>query len=566
MSKATDIKQTLQELEANIARINDPAAKAVLTVLFNLIEDVVAENEQLKQEKQRLEDELNRLKGEQGKPEFKGKKDNDISSEKERKEAEGDDGEKNKKSKRVRRPKLPDIKIDREEICPLDLAGLPEDVVFNGYEPVVVQDIKIITDNVRYLREVYYSPSQRKTWRGPLPAEVDGEYGSGVRSLIPILKSECGMSEPKLLGFLENFGIRVSAAYISDLWTGRQGVFHQEKDDIYQAGLASGTYHQIDDTKATVNGVNHHVQIVCDENFTAYFTTERKDRLTILDVFRNFAPRQFIYNEEALDLLKHFSLSGKIISAVDSRLEKDVFFDESTLNGELDEIIKLGPRQRSRILEACAISAYHQQTDLPQITTLLSDDAPQFKLLVGDQGLCWVHDGRHYKKLKPIIPEHQEDLREFLDRYWGYYGKLFRYKQNPAPEEARRLEQEFDRLFSTVTGYEQLDERIAKTMAKKTELLMVLRHPELPLHNNAAELGARVQARYRDVSLHTRSKEGTKVKDTFMTITQTAKKLGVNIYDYIYDRVSGNYQLPSLADLIRQKAIKQNTPPLPSEA
>ncbi|WP_428357541.1 hypothetical protein [Methyloprofundus sp.] len=44
-------------------------------------------------------------------------------------------------------------------------------------------------------------------------------------------------------------------------------------------------------------------------------------------------------------------------------------------------------------------------------------------------------------------------------------------------------------------------------------------------------------------------------KDTFMTINQAPKKIGVSIYDYIYDRVSGQYKLPSLADLITQKAL-----------
>ncbi len=84
--------------------------------------------------------------------------------------------------------------------------------------------------------------------------------------------------------------------------------------------------------------------------------------------------------------------------------------------------------------------------------------------------------------------------------------------------------------------------------------MAVLRHPELPLHNNDAELGARVQARVRDVSLHTKSEAGTKAKDTFMSIVQTAKKLGVSAYEYIHDRVSGKFELPSLAQLIREKS------------
>ena len=117
------------------------------------------------------------------------------------------------------------------------------------------------------------------------------------------------------------------------------------------------------------------------------------------------------------------------------------------------------------------------------------------------------------------------------------------------------MSQEFNTLFSTKTDYEQLDERIAKTLAKRDALLLVLDHPELPLHNNASELAARVQARERDVSLHTMSKAGTQAKDTFMTISQTAKKLGVRTYEYIRDRISGELKLPSLAQLIREKSL-----------
>jgi hypothetical protein len=89
----------------------------------------------------------------------------------------------------------------------------------------------------------------------------------------------------------------------------------------------------------------------------------------------------------------------------------------------------------------------------------------------------------------------------------------------------------------TVTGYGQLDERISKTKEKKVGLLMALKMPTIPLHNNAAELAARAKVRKRDVSLQTVTEKGTKANDTFMTITQTANKLGVSAYAYIHDRV-----------------------------
>src|SRR5207253_6343627 len=97
-----------------------------------------------------------------------------------------------------------------------------------------------------------------------------------------------------------------------------------------------------------------------------------------------------------------------------------------------------------------------------------------------------------------------------------------------------------------------------KTGAKKGCLLMVLTHPEIPLHNNPAELGARARVRKRDVSFGPRTREGAKAWDTFMTLAETATKLGVSFYHYIYDRVSGLHQLPALADTIEERAKSLN--------
>ena len=87
---------------------------------------------------------------------------------------------------------------------------------------------------------------------------------------------------------------------------------------------------------------------------------------------------------------------------------------------------------------------------------------------------------------------------------------------------------------------------------------MVLAHPEIPLHNNPAELGARARVRKRDVSFGPRTHEGAKAWDTFMTLAETATKLGVSFYHYIHDRVSGIYQIPALADTIEERAKTLN--------
>ena len=119
------------------------------------------------------------------------------------------------------------------------------------------------------------------------------------------------------------------------------------------------------------------------------------------------------------------------------------------------------------------------------------------------------------------------------------------------------MQDEFDQLFAASPdnrSYTQLEERKALTRAKKEALLMVLIHPEILLHNNPAELGARQRVRKRDVSLYVRTRLGVQAWDTFQTLVATAKKLEVNIYQYFSDRITQNNQLPSLAQLIHLRA------------
>ena len=134
------------------------------------------------------------------------------------------------------------------------------------------------------------------------------------------------------------------------------------------------------------------------------------------------------------------------------------------------------------------------------------------------------------------------------------YRQLLAYRQNPTRAEAEDLREKFERLFEQTSGYEQLDERLALTLAKKEPLLMVLIHPEILLHNNPAELGARQRVRKRDVSLQARTKEGIGAWDTFQTLVSTAKKLEVNVYQYFSDRIAQTNRLPSLAQLIEERA------------
>ena len=121
-----------------------------------------------KQRIQALRDEINHLKGEQGKPKVKANKQpaetSKHSSEKERKKSRA----RHKSSKKA------EIKIDREEVVKVKQEELPPDAKFKGYEEVVVQDILVKTDNVRFRKEKYYShPAGRPIWQNCLEAMKD---------------------------------------------------------------------------------------------------------------------------------------------------------------------------------------------------------------------------------------------------------------------------------------------------------------------------------------------------------------------------------------------------------
>jgi len=206
------------------------------------------------------------------------------------------------------------------------------------------------------------------------------------------------------------------------------------------------------------------------------------------------------------------------------------------------------------VREALARAAYLADPSWPVVRTLVCDDAPQFRAVTEELALCWIHEGRHYKQLTPYLPQHRAALATLLEQFWDYYRELLAYREHPTSAGRARLDAGFDALFDTQTGYQLLDQRLALTREKKPELLLVLEHPELPLHNNPAELGARQRVRKRDVSFGPRSLAGRDAWDTFMTLAATTRKLGLDFAAYLHDRFTRAGHIPPLADVITARA------------
>lgn len=525
--------------------IEDEGLRQVVIFLMNQVETLSAKVAEQAEEIQRLRDENNRLKGEQGKPRILANKaSRDLSSEKERRQSKP----------RNRRSKQDKIPIDREVVLSVDQEHLPADAVFKGYEDVVVQDLEIRSDNVQFRKQKYYSPGQKRTYLAPLPAGYHGQFGPKVRAWVVAMYYGGQMSEPKLLEVLQTAGMQISAGQLSDLLIKDQEVFHAERAAVMQAGLESSPWHHLDSTGTRVNGHNQHCHVLCNELYTVYSTLPCKDRRSLLRVLQGGADPVFRFNDLAAQLMGKLAVTSKWTSLLPTVLPHNQDLTEEDLDEILDEYLpKLGVNLRKCVKDALAIAAYRTQTSYPVVRLLLCDDAPQFNVLTAELALCWVHEYRHYKKLIPRMAFHCHLLQEFAAGFWKLYQGLLDYRECPSAASAAALQTEFDQLFGQSSGYQQLDECKARTLGKRDQLLMVLSHPEILLHNNPAELGARQRVRKRDVSLQARTRDGIAAWDTFQTLVATAKKLGVNLFSYLYDRITLAHGLPSLASLIKQR-------------
>jgi hypothetical protein len=516
--------------------------------LLNLIEDLSADLREAQAEDQRLRDEINRLKGEQGKPHIPAntpkRSPGNYSSEPERRQ----------RRRRSHRSKDLTVRIDREQVLEVDRATLPADAEFKGYEDVVVQDLILRSDNICFHKEKYYAASSRQSYLAALPRGYEGQFGPGLKALVLTWYFGGQMSEPKIRELLEYAGVQISVGQVSHLLIKGQADFHAEQAAVYEAGLRSSPWQHTDHTSTRVAGQNQYCHIVCNPLYTVYRTLPGKDRLSVLEVLRQGRPHRFRLNEEAWQYLEHLPLPQATRQTLSSWVGEEAWSEPAFLERLQSLVLPLRPQLRQLIMDAAAVADYHADQQAAVVRLLVCDDAPQFNWLTPEMGLCWVHEGRHYKKLLPVMAWHQRLLHQFQQQFWAYYHQLLRYRQAPSPAEQLRLTTEFDRLFAQCTGYAALDACIVRTRAKKEALLMVLKHPEIPLHNNPAELAARQRVRKRDVSFGPRTQEGVKAWDTFMSLAATTRKLGISFYQYIHDRVSETHQIPPLARVIEARA------------
>ena len=140
--------------------------------------------------------------------------------------------------------------------------------------------------------------------------------------------------------------------------TENNDLFHEEKVEIFQAGLSSTVYQQIDDTSARVNGTNCYTQIICNHLYTAYFTVSNKTRETILDILLCDSEKTYHFNEDAFELMDMFNISKRWIRKLYSLMGKT--YTKEEMHRKMDSVFSSDKYKNTklRVIEACSIAAY----------------------------------------------------------------------------------------------------------------------------------------------------------------------------------------------------------------
>jgi hypothetical protein len=420
----------------------------------------------------------------------------------------------------------------------------------DGYEEYFVQELEIHGTVTRYLRERIVT-AEGQSLLAPLPDHVLPGCHFGPELIAYLLNQyhQCNVTQPLLREQLLEMGIDISSGQLHNLLTENKDLFHQERDELLPTALEVSTYIGVDDTGARHDGHNGYCTALGNELFTYFESTDSKSRLNFLKVLRG-AGVGYTINEVAVTYWEQQKLAREVVAQLNAQPRQ--FADEAAWQARLREVGVTSERH-IRIATEGALLGQLLEQGVASNLVILSDGAPQFAILV--HALCWVHAERPLVRMIPFNDKHRAAIEQVRQQLWELYKDLKAYCAKPEEANKASLSARFDALVEQQTDFPATIGGVLREMREhKAELLRVLEHPEVPLHNNGMESDIRGYVKVRKISGGTRSDAGRRCRDTFASLKKTCRKLGVSFWAYLRDRVRGLGQVGRLADLIRAKA------------
>jgi len=511
-------------------RRDDPLINELVGIIEKLNGYVRAQE----QEKEELYAEIKRLKGLNQRPKLKP-----SALEKKKKDKS------NTRAGSKKKQKTQALIIHDEK--KITLTEIPKEAVFKGYKTFVVQELIIKTKNTKYLLERWRLPTG-KYITAKLPEHIsNNHFGANLRSYALHQYYHQGVTQNLLLEQLHEWGIDISKGGLNDILTSNKKDYHIETEELLEAGLKCSSYIQADDTGARHKGKNFICTVITNPWFAYFRTSKRKNRVNFLEILSG-GKAFYNVNTAAIKYLEKKGLAKITIDTLQTGPAK--FADYLAWDDYLNHFkIPITERERTLLTEGVIYGGVVKR-GLMKCTPIVSDEAGQFNVF--ERGLCWFHAERKIEKLIPANEQEIEDINIIKQDFWQLYDLLKDFKMNPIKMLEIQINNLFDIMCSRTvfTGLKKVLNAFAKS---RKQLLLVLKYPFIPLHNNLSESDIREQVKKRKISGSTRSEEGRMCRDTFASLKKTCKKLGITFWQYLLDREHNLNKVQKLAEILKNK-------------
>ncbi len=511
------------------------------------IEALRTENQALRVENQLLRDEIARLKGLPPRPPVKPRQSSGMET-----ATDPLRSKRHKGRRKTRGPKRDSDRVTRDVIV---AAGAPEGSRFKGYETLLVRDLALSAEVLRYRRERWVTPTGEPIVAS-VPTGIVGGYGANLRRFCLVLHAQGQVTTERLTAILNGIGVEISKRQVVRLLTANLETFVEEDQQVLQAGLQSAPFITVDDTSARHARRDGVTTQIGGERFTVFRTGRSKSRQSFLSLLRA-GHEDYVINDEALRYMRERQLAGPVIETLRAHPVQS-FPNEAVWRVHLRALgidaLSVTPPAVTIATEGALWGAIHHHGLLSR-TVIVSDDAGQFRL--GTHALCWVHAERLVHQLIPATRGQAQAIETARQLIWWFYRDLKTWKTDPCSRRASALRARFDRIFTRRTGFVMLDRLLARLHRRKAELLRVLERPEIPLHTNASESDIRACVTKRKISGGTMSEAGRCARDVMLGLMKTCRKLSVSFFAYLGDRLGLNTSgsvIPPLAHLVSAPA------------
>ena len=487
---------------------------------------------QLEKTIEELKDEISRLNKTPKRPKFKPNK---LEPRDRRKGNSQSNSSKKDKNICAPNKKQEEIRVEAKEV--------PQDSRFKGYSEFKVQDIEITVKEITYKLEVWQSPDG-KTIRAQLPKELRGKHFSpNLRTLVINLYAQ-GMTQPAIYDFLQSVGVEISSGQISHILLDEADGFAKASEAILQAGLNEAPYIRVDDTGARHKHKNGYCTHIGGDHFAYYKTAYSKSRANFLEILLQ-GKEGYRINDAMIWHMYQCGVEDDVLNLFEEYKGKK-YTTKRGFNRFLTILRLHSKKLRAQCLEA-ALAGFISEEILKDGQVLLSDRAGQFAVF--DHAGCWVHMERPLRKVSASSELVQKELDMVRKAIWELYRML---KESALTQTGREeIEKQYDALVAMKSMSPAITGVIESFREYRDEMLKVLDHPGLPLHNNDSERDIRGFVKRRKISGSTKSEKGRKFRDGLASLKQTCFRLGLSFWEYSLEWFRG--KPPDLAQLIRER-------------